>query len=80
MERSHHDSTNKQVRRHRAITIEVTVDIGGSMLKAEESIQAELNQIGTVATGENAGESKALPRPNGKMIELDAIIAALDLG
>jgi len=34
------------------ITIEVTVDIGGSMLKAEESIQAGLNEIGVVATGE----------------------------
>jgi hypothetical protein len=34
------------------ITLETTVDIGGSMLKAEEAIQAAVNDIGVVATGE----------------------------
>lgn len=34
------------------ITLELTVDIGGSMLQAEESILAGVNEIGVVATGE----------------------------
>jgi hypothetical protein len=34
------------------ITIETTVDIGGSMLQAEESILAGINEMGAMATGE----------------------------
>ena len=34
------------------ITIETTMDIGGSMLQAEEGIQAAVNEVGVVATGE----------------------------
>jgi hypothetical protein len=34
------------------ITIETTIDISGSMLKAEESILAAVNEVGATATGE----------------------------
>jgi hypothetical protein len=34
------------------ITIETTMAIGGSMLQAEEGIQAAVNEVGVVATGE----------------------------
>ena len=34
------------------IKIEMTVDLSGSMLEAEESILRSLNEVGTVATGE----------------------------
>jgi hypothetical protein len=34
------------------MTIETTIDIGGPMLQAEEAIQAAVNEMGMVATGE----------------------------
>ena len=34
------------------IKIEMTIDLSGSMLEAEESILRSLNEVGTVATGE----------------------------
>jgi hypothetical protein len=34
------------------IKIEMTIDLSGSMLEAEEAILRSLNEVGTVATGE----------------------------